>query len=336
MRTILTSLFFVLIISSLTGQNHLHVVNNTGGEIAKLESITGFPKLVFANDQGNVAQVGLSTATNGNVDDNIMINTLKPTSKIRFQVGVNPTGTGLVTINPNNASDGTFTGAYVGINTQSPSGPLTVMNIAGGVTGEFRGGPGVEQTFVQFTGNSGSTQKGFMGFTGSNLNDYRVGTYAANSTGRLVFEVQEQERMWIESNIVNICGNLQTSGSITAFQVGICSDRRYKKQVKPLTNSLDKVQAINGVSYYWDTENYSHKNFGDEKQIGLIAQEVEQILPELVTTDESGYKTVDYVSLTAVLVEAIKEQQETIESLEEKINVVIDLNAKLMSVAEKE
>ena len=75
-----------------------------------------------------------------------------------------------------------------------------------------------------------------------------------------------------------------------------------------------KVNSIRGVSFEWkDDEN------GKGPQIGLIAQEVEKALPELVHTDREGYKSVTYDKLTAVLAEAIKEQQRTIVAQNERI-----------------
>ena len=67
--------------------------------------------------------------------------------------------------------------------------------------------------------------------------------------------------------------------------------------------------SIQGIYYNWDKEKFSDKAFGDERQIGFSAQELELQYPEMVKTDAEGYKTVDYSKLTPVLVEAIKEQE---------------------------
>ena len=78
---------------------------------------------------------------------------------------------------------------------------------------------------------------------------------------------------------------------------------------------MEKLEQINGVSYYWKTQNFPEKGFEDKKQIGVIAQELEAVYPELVITDADGYKTVDYPKLTAVLIEAVKAQQFEISGL---------------------
>ena len=75
-----------------------------------------------------------------------------------------------------------------------------------------------------------------------------------------------------------------------------------------------------------------HYEFDDKKQIGVIAQEVETILPELVSTDNNGYKAVDYSKLTPVLIEAMKEQQAIIESQQKEID---ELKAQMREILEK-
>ena len=73
--------------------------------------------------------------------------------------------------------------------------------------------------------------------------------------------------------------------------------------------------SLRGVQFEWNLEEYPDNGFREGKQIGLIAQEVEEVLPELVRTDNDGYKSLEYEKITAVLVEAIKEQQKQIEAL---------------------
>ena len=90
------------------------------------------------------------------------------------------------------------------------------------------------------------------------------------------------------------------------------SDRRYKKNITSLQNSLSKILAIRGVRYDLKDDNNIKQNYG--KHIGFIAQELEKEFPEFVVTEENGYKSVSYDKMTAVLVNAIKEQQQIIES----------------------
>jgi len=100
------------------------------------------------------------------------------------------------------------------------------------------------------------------------------------------------------------------------------SDRRWKKNIRPFQNALEKVSQINGVCYEWRADEYPDMNFGEGEQIGLIAQDVEPVLPELVSTDSDGYKSVSYEKLTPVLLEAIKAQQAQIEALQTQIETL--------------
>lgn len=97
------------------------------------------------------------------------------------------------------------------------------------------------------------------------------------------------------------------------------SDVRFKKNIEPLNNSIYKIQQLDGVSYEFKKDEFQEKNFTEGKQIGLIAQDVEKVLPELVRTDNEGYKSIAYQNLVAVLVEAIKEQQISINELHAEI-----------------
>lgn len=104
----------------------------------------------------------------------------------------------------------------------------------------------------------------------------------------------------------------EVSGTARANAWLTSSDRRFKKDFQPLESVLDKVGLLEGVYYHFKKEEFPERDFSDARQIGVIAQNVEQIFPELVQTDEEGYKSVDYAKFGPILVEAIKEQQEII------------------------
>jgi hypothetical protein len=107
----------------------------------------------------------------------------------------------------------------------------------------------------------------------------------------------------------------------------ITSDARYKKDVTNLEGSLEKLLKMRGVAYNWDKARNPEMGFGDEKQLGFIAQEVEKVLPEMVYTLENGYKAVNYTALIPVVVEAIKEQQSTIASLQDELARIKDIQS---------
>ncbi|RYU96067.1 tail fiber domain-containing protein [Emticicia agri] len=106
------------------------------------------------------------------------------------------------------------------------------------------------------------------------------------------------------------------SGAICATAYNCASDLRYKKNITPLQSSLINILRLRGVNYDWRIQEFPDKEFTNQRQTGFIAQELELVYPEMVTTDEKGFKSVDYARLTPVLVEAMKELNEKILALE--------------------
>lgn len=111
------------------------------------------------------------------------------------------------------------------------------------------------------------------------------------------------------------------------------SDARLKKNIKTIESPLSKVLKLRGVSYEWLDETKSGK------QIGFIAQETLEVLPEVVTGTEQTTYSMQYAPITALLVEAIKEQQKLIEELrsknsklEEKVKEIDNLKAELEAI----
>ncbi|WP_298543347.1 tail fiber domain-containing protein [uncultured Aquimarina sp.] len=113
---------------------------------------------------------------------------------------------------------------------------------------------------------------------------------------------------------LNVNGDLNYTGNLTNI-----SDRRYKKNIETLSNSLDKILKTEGVQYEMRKDEFSDMKFADGPQYGVIAQEIEKIFPNLVTTNDNGYKSVNYTGLIPVLVEALKEQQQLIQQQQSEI-----------------
>jgi len=109
---------------------------------------------------------------------------------------------------------------------------------------------------------------------------------------------------------VDQIGNVNASGTVTAQSYACSSDLRYKNNITPIGNALQKLMSLNGIFYNWKTENFKEKSFSKERQLGFIAQDVEKVFPELVFTDSKGYKSMSYDKLTAVIVEAMKEMKQ--------------------------
>lgn len=94
------------------------------------------------------------------------------------------------------------------------------------------------------------------------------------------------------------------------------SDRRLKKDIQPIQEALKTVGKLQGVTFHWDD---SKKDAEYGRIRGLIAQDVEKVIPEWVKTDPDGYKRLEPIGIDALLIEAIKEQQKTIEELKDRI-----------------
>lgn len=113
------------------------------------------------------------------------------------------------------------------------------------------------------------------------------------------------------SGTFTVTGDLVATGDIKAFA---SSDRRLKDNIKPIESSLEKIKAIGGYEFDW---NSLSNNEGHD--IGVIAQEVETVLPEVVTTRDDGFKAVRYEKIVALLIEAIKDQQSQIDELKARL-----------------
>ena len=115
-------------------------------------------------------------------------------------------------------------------------------------------------------------------------------------------------------------GEIRATNNITAYY---SSDRRLKENISNIPNALDKVNQLNGVTFDW-TEAYMKQHGGEDgyfvkkNDTGLIAQDVEQVLPEIVRSNKDGYLGVQYDKVVGLLVEAIKELKQEIEFVKGK------------------
>lgn len=115
-----------------------------------------------------------------------------------------------------------------------------------------------------------------------------------------------------ESNLplsfaLDVSGSIRTSGTVTES-----SDERLKENIYIIDNASEKLEAIDGVYFNWKNKS--------ERNTGVIAQQVQKILPEVVSEDNSGYLNVSYSGLIPLLIETIKEHKNTIDQLEERIS----------------
>jgi hypothetical protein len=136
---------------------------------------------------------------------------------------------------------------------------------------------------------------------GSTIHSSSVGNYQFNSIG-------------VNITSTGVAGEIVATGDITAYY---SSDIRLKENITPIPNALEKVNQISGNTYDWKEgydEFHSHKG----NDVGVIAQEIEQILPQIVTNRDNGYKAVQYEKMIPLLIEAIKELSAKVDRLENK------------------
>lgn len=215
---------------------------------------------------------------------------------------------------------------------------------SGHFSGSFEGDGG------QLTGVApiAGTNISVVGTTVNVTDDITIPGTITAATGTFVYQIFESSSTIItsgsnvfgdaEGDIQQFTGSILQTGSITTNGLGVgtapsgvvgailatndvvafaSSDERLKENVASIENAVEKVEAIGGYTYNWIPMEGVHV-YGDMKDIGVIAQEVEKVLPELVSDRENGYKAVKYDKLTAVLIEAVKELSERVKALEGK------------------
>ena len=211
-------------------------------------------------------------------------------------VSVGASGKGCLQIFQSSGSD------YVGIGTLLPTSELDVTGTIQGR--KFQGASNCEANglgSVAFgTGTIIHSEGGLV-----------AGTYNDNSGALFVVGNGTGSGARSDALTLDNGGNLDIKGDLTAFST---SDIRLKTNVTKIKDPLDKLGKINGYMYDWiENGDTPHKG----RDVGVIAQEIEAILPELTITRDNGYKAVKYDKIVALLIECIKEQQTQIDALKQ-------------------
>jgi hypothetical protein len=236
----------------------------------------------------------------------------------------------------------------VGIGTIAPQSPLHIYETTGttpaaaagalildhgnsggvsSLTFKSRVNVGSDYAYISYTDNNSAALGAYPAATENSLLTIAVGNDPAGGATTDNIALMPSGYVGINCTypqyMLHVVGDIAASGVLRAAAATVtagvtaCSDIRYKKDIKPLENALEKVLKLNGVTYLWKTSEFPAKNFTKDLQIGVIAQELEKVYPQLVVTDTDGYKSVDYSKLTPILLEAIKEQQVMIHAQKE-------------------
>lgn len=180
-------------------------------------------------------------------------------------------------------------------------------------------------TTAAYEGGQIIFKKSLTGSTADWIID-QYGSTASDARLRL-FNTSELNGLIIKENGFIGMGNsaptvrLQVTGDIIANSIAGSSDARFKTNIASIQNPLQKVLALRGVNFNWNTAAFPQRMFSDKRTLGFIAQEVEKVLPEIVQTENTteGYKSVQYDKVVALLVEAMKEQQKQINQLKKEV-----------------
>jgi hypothetical protein len=165
------------------------------------------------------------------------------------------------------------------------------------------------------------TNGGFIVGDGSNF-VLETGATARTSIGLgtssdVQFNDQQVDSLGVATAASGTSGEIRATNDITAFY---SSDKSLKENIKNIENPLEKVSQINGVTFDW-TDDYIKEHGGEDKyfvrknDVGVIAQEIEKVLPQVVATRENGIKAVKYDRIVALLIESVKELKKEIEEL---------------------
>ena len=204
-----------------------------------------------------------------------------------------------------------YLGAHAGENDTGGIGNLYLGYQAGSVDDNgIATTPGLyHATAIGYKAQATVSNTLILGGTGSDA--VKVGMGTTNPADKL--EVSGDIRV---ANCIKNAGGQEIAGTCS-------SDERLKKNIQPITGVLGKVLSLQPVTYQWRSNEVPQFRFGDQTNTGLIAQQVEKTLPELVAQNVNGYKAVNYSALPMFLLEALKEQATQIQMIAARTGTVI-------------
>jgi trimeric autotransporter adhesin len=303
-------------LGSSTGENNSTGSNNIFmGNLAGNSNTSGSHNIFLGNSSGS---------SNDDGDYNILIG-YKAGSSILSGYSNNFMGdeAGLNTLN---GSNNTFIGDWTGRGNSSGS-KNTYLGAQAGYTSTASAG----NVFIGYT----------AGYSETASNRLYIENSTADNTTALIYGEFDNNYLRFNADVginhspysdVGLSVNMDANDTYAIYATGYCystvgwgypSDARWKKNITDLDFSLDNLKSIRTVSFDWNREEYPEMKFSDKRDFGVIAQELEKILPTLVTTDPRGFKSVDYSKLSVVLLKSVQEQQEIIEKQQNQINDLI-------------
>jgi hypothetical protein len=193
---------------------------------------------------------------------------------------------------------------FTGINAVKGDAPRSVEINQAGLQSLY--GSNQFKVDTSLTANSFLTVRGKSEFSGSS-NFTSLNASEGNITNLTVGSIS------ISDGVFTINGDIRATGDIYALA---SSDERLKENVIPISNPMDKIKKLGGYTFNW---NGVSKKPTHIEEIGVIAQEVQQVLPQIVREKGDGYLGVDYEKIVALLIEGVKHQQDEIDELKNEI-----------------
>jgi hypothetical protein len=191
---------------------------------------------------------------------------------------------------------------------------------------------GVYASAVSTSGSSSSNNYGVYARATNNLNA-QCTNYGIWAEAFDPFNTQISWAGWFDGDVHIEGTNSSRSGYalrvngdafLSAGSTWQTSDQRFKTNIQKLENASDKLKKLNGYTYLFKTEEFKKRNFSKTEQIGLIAQELKEVFPQLVREGSDGYLAVNYEGMIPVLLEGFKEQQAQIEAQQQQIKELVN------------
>ena len=188
----------------------------------------------------------------------------------------------------------------------------SVANLSTAVVANTAKTSNIVQTTV--SGNAGSVTNGVYTTGTQTIGGAKSFSSAVNIDSTTASTSKTTGALIVDGG-VGIAGALNVGGDIVAYA---SSDERLKDNIELISNPIEKVQSLKGVTWDWN----SNADILQQTlpNVGVIAQDVEKVLPQLVIDRDNGFKGVDYAKLTGLLIEAIKDQQKQIDELKSKLS----------------
>ncbi|NOT52464.1 MAG: hypothetical protein HOP10_14435 [Chitinophagaceae bacterium] len=172
------------------------------------------------------------------------------------------------------------------------------------------------EKILLYPGGAGEVGIGVYG------NELRL--HCDNPGSMVSFGTQDNAGVFIQAGRFQLTGGygLYVNGNIWANGTTYASDERFKQNISPIGSPLQKLMQLNGVEYEMKADEFPKNNYQKQRQIGLIAQDVEKVIPEAVN-EMDGYKGVDYARLVPLLIESIKELKKENEAQQKLIDQLL-------------